>query len=531
MPGKKLDNELLNKMVKEYNVQLLEDYEKVKISGQSMIYFMCTSEGCVENVERYFKNIIKYEGKFMCKYCIAKKKVDNIDKTKEKLKYDFQLLETLCKENEVSLVEDYSKQKISGKSEIKLNCKKCLNPFEKNFTKLIQNKIFLCKKCVNEKRIIERKDTIQKRLKDGYLDEENNVVYYNLTLLNKLIKDLNITLLKSYDNSINKDTIIKGKCVNKDCINDVNKKFIYIYQYNNFHCSKCIKELSNERMKKTFIKNYGVSNPLKNKEIREKIEKTIFLKYGVNHVMHVKEIINKMKENNLKKYGKTSTLYVPSVREKIHKTWNEKYGTIHFRSTKLYKNNFCNAIQKKYGVNTVLRLKSVRDKIKQTNIMKYGVDNPTKNKSIYQKVVNTFKKRYNVVNTSQHKLFFSKALKTLYSKKSYKMPSGKIIDVQGYEPFALNILLNQNIEEDDIITDREEVPELWYSYREDTYEHRHFIDIYIKSQNRCIEVKSIYTFIKDKEKVLIKQEYAKKDGYLYEIWVLGRDGNIIEKII
>ena len=69
----------------------------------------------------------------------------------------------------------------------------------------------------------------------------------------------------------------------------------------------------------------------------------------------------------------------------------------------------------------------------------------TKNKSIYQKVVDTFKKRYNVINTSQHKLFFSKALKTLYSKKSYKMPSGKIIDVQGYEPFAINILFKQNI--------------------------------------------------------------------------------------
>ncbi len=512
MPGKKLDNELLNKMVEEYNVQLLEDYEKVKISGQSMIYFMCTSEGCVENVERYFKNIIKYEGKFMCKYCIAKKKVDNIDKTKEKLKYDFQLLEKLCKENEVSLVEDYSKQKISGRSEIKLNCKKCLNPFEKNFSKLIQNKIFLCKKC---------------NYKKNFTDEAK---VFDKELLDSLVIKYNVHLIDNYD-VVKRNTLIHFQCLNEECKVPFKKKMSTINNSSGFYCNKCSSKNKSNKAKKTFLEIYGVSNPLKNKEVREKIKKTVLKKYGVNHVMHVKEFKNKMKETNLKKYGTTSTLYVQSVREKIHKTWIQKYGTIDYRQTELYKNNFSDAIQKKYGVNTVLRLKSVRDKIKQTNIMKYGVDNPTKNKSIYQKVVNTFKKRYNVVNTSQHKLFFSKALKTLYSKKSYKMPSGKIIDVQGYEPFALNILLNQNIEEDDIITDREEVPELWYSYREDTYEHRHFVDIYIKSQNRCIEVKSIYTFIKDKEKVLIKQEYAKKDGYLYEIWVLGRDGNIIEKII
>lgn len=512
MPGKKRDNELLNKMVEEYKVQLLDNYDNVKISGQSKIFFMCTSEGCVESVERFFKNIINYEGKFMCKYCIARKKVENKDTTKEKLRYDFDLLDKLCKENEVTLVEDYSKQKISSKSDIKINCKKCLNPFEKTFSKLIQNKIFLCKKCNYKKNFTE------------------DAKVFDKDLLDSLVKEHNVILLDKYE-KIKRDTIIHYECINNRCKEPFKKKIFTIFNFSGFYCDKCSTLNKSDRAKKTFIEKYGVSNPLKNKEVREKMKRTVFKKYGVHHVMHVKDIVNKLKETNLKKYGTTSTLYVTSVREKIHKTWIEKYGTIQYRNTKLYKDNFRNSIQQKYGVNTVLQLKSIREKIKQTNLKKYGVDNPTKNKSIYNKVVDTFKRKYNVINTSQNKFFFSKALKTMYSTKSYKMPSGKIIDVQGYEPYALNILFNEKVEEDDIITSRKDVPELWYTYKDDKYEHRHYVDIYIKSQNRCIEVKSTYTFSKDKEKVLTKQEYAKKEGYLYEIWVLGRKGNIIEKII
>ena len=45
--------------------------------------------------------------------------------------------------------------------------------------------------------------------------------------------------------------------------------------------------------------------------------------------------------------------------------------------------------------------------------------------------------------------------------------------------------------------------------------HRHYVDIYIPSQNRCIEVKSTWTLTKDN--VFLKQEAGKKLGYKYEI--------------
>lgn len=107
------------------------------------------------------------------------------------------------------------------------------------------------------------------------------------------------------------------------------------------------------------------------------------------------------------------------------------------------------------------------------------------------------------------------------------MPSGKIKKIQGYENFALNKLLNDNICEDDIITDPKNVPKIWYTDLTDK-KRRHFVDIYVSSLNKCIEVKSTWTFKSNIDIVFFKQRAAKELGYLYEIWIYDNKGNIIQ---
>ncbi len=57
---------------------------------------------------------------------------------------------------------------------------------------------------------------------------------------------------------------------------------------------------------------------------------------------------------------------------------------------------------------------------------------------------------------------------------------------------------------------------------------RHFVDIFIPSQNKCIEVKSTWTFKKQKDTIFLKQNAAKVLGYLYEIWIYDMKGNKVE---
>jgi hypothetical protein len=59
--------------------------------------------------------------------------------------------------------------------------------------------------------------------------------------------------------------------------------------------------------------------------------------------------------------------------------------------------------------------------------------------------------------------------------------------------------------------------------------HRHYVDIFIKSQNRCIEIKSVWTAQKKKDNIFLKQNAGKELGYKYEIWVYNGKGIRVEK--
>ena len=123
----------------------------------------------------------------------------------------------------------------------------------------------------------------------------------------------------------------------------------------------------------------------------------------------------------------------------------------------------------------------------------------------------------------QNAAIANKGLNAAYKTKQYTMPSGKIINYQGYENYGLDSLLfDENIDETDIITCRKEVPEIWY-FDINGKRHRHFVDIFIKSQNRCVEIKSTWTN-QSKNWVFEKQKSAKELGYEYEIWIYSKEG-------
>jgi len=117
--------------------------------------------------------------------------------------------------------------------------------------------------------------------------------------------------------------------------------------------------------------------------------------------------------------------------------------------------------------------------------------------------------------------------KKSYYIKDYILPCGNIIKIQGYEHFALDELLQkENINETDIVTGCKNVPAIWYN-DDNGKKHRHYVDILIPSQNKCIEVKSLWTFQKQKNIIFLKQNAAKELGYLYEIWIYDSKGNKI----
>jgi glucan-binding YG repeat protein len=147
----------------------------------------------------------------------------------------------------------------------------------------------------------------------------------------------------------------------------------------------------------------------------------------------------------------------------------------------------------KYGVENPFQSEEVKEKGKATCLEKYGVENPFQSEEVKEKIKATCLEKYGVENPSQNSEIAERTSKASYSRKDYTLPSGKIIQVQGYEPYALDELVN-TFNEDEIITGSGSVPEIWYDDDEGT-KHRHFVDIFIPSQNKCIEVKSTWIIL------------------------------------
>ena len=342
---------------------------------------------------------------------------------------------------------------------------------------------------------------------------------YDFELLQKYCSENNVVLLEDYtDTKLTQKTRIIGICSTKDCGEKFDKSFENLFIRNGY-CKDCTIINKIIKQKQTFLNNYGVDNPNKTIETREKIKKFNLDKYGKESTFQIDNIKNKIMKTMLEKYGVENPNQSQNIRNKTKNTCLEKYGVQYVSQTKEHRDKCIKTSFKKYGVNCNLQNEEIKNKIKETNLKKYGVTNPFQNEEIKNKIKETNLKKYGFTNPTQNSEIAEKASNNSYQTKEYILPSGIKINYQGYENLALNELLNiYNINENDIFTKKSSVPELWYT-DENNKKRRHYVDIYIKSQNKCIEVKSEWYYNMSEPIILLKQNAAKELGYKYEIWV------------
>jgi hypothetical protein len=277
-----------------------------------------------------------------------------------------------------------------------------------------------------------------------------------------------------------------------------------------------------EQIVENNLKKYGVENIFASEEIRTKIKNTILTKYGVEYASQSNECKEKYKKTCLEKYGVENVYQVEEHKEKQKKTLLEKYGVTHISQTNEFKENVKETCLKKYGVEHVSKTQSYKEKCKKTFLENYGVDNPNKTTLVREKIKKTCLEKYGVESPSQSQEIMEKMQKNAKKYKEYTMPSGKIRKVQGYEPFALDELVVLYSEED-IITDRKDIPRISYTVNDKT--KYYFPDIYIKSQNKIIEVKSTWTYKCKTDNIQEKEKATVQAGYNYETWIYDTKGN------
>ena len=150
---------------------------------------------------------------------------------------------------------------------------------------------------------------------------------YNLPNLQKFCKENCINLIHDFDNiKLTQKSRITGICLSENCNEQFDKSFENLFKRNGY-CNKCTTINKIIKQKQTFLKNYGVENPNKIKDIRDKIKITNLEKYGTEYSIQNVEVKNKIKKTMLKKYGVENPLQNKDIRDKIKITNLKKYGT------------------------------------------------------------------------------------------------------------------------------------------------------------------------------------------------------------
>jgi hypothetical protein len=298
---------------------------------------------------------------------------------------------------------------------------------------------------------------------------------YDENILNYVVKRDGGILIGEYT-KINTKTIITFNCI---CGTLYSKTLYRIVENGGLFCKECTTVRKKEKTIITNNKKYNANYAKQNKQIMEQHTLKLLEKYNVINVSQLNDVKNKKKETSRLKYNTDYPLQHISVKEKRENTNLNRYNA---------KNQF--------------QLESIKEKIKVTNLEKYNVEHPSQNQEIQEKIQKNAKKF-----------------------KEYLMPSGNIRKIQGYEPFALDILMQQYNEEK-IKTDRKDVPRIKYTVNEkDKY---YFPDIYIPDENKIIEVKSTWTYKCKTDNINQKKEACISQGYIYEIWCFNHKGEKID---
>ena len=171
---------------------------------------------------------------------------------------------------------------------------------------------------------------------------------------------------------------------------------------------------------------------------------------------------------------------------------------------------FCNKIfSKKFNLSRHLSEKTCKSEILQDWValqnLIFNIKQDNQKKDNQKKVVTKLIKTKLITHEDSN-----------YYYKKYTMPSGKIINYQGYENFALDELL-QLFNENDIENERYTVPII--KYIKNNKEYNYFPDIFIKSKNLIIEVKSEWTYKLQLIQNILKALAVRKAGYNFEFWI------------
>lgn len=213
---------------------------------------------------------------------------------------------------------------------------------------------------------------------------------------------------------------------------------------------------------------------------------------------HINLNMDRRAQTNMLRYGGKAPACSKQVQEKMQATTMKNHGVDNISKSVITKAGKVQKAWDRYGVDNVSKAPEVRAKI-----------------SAYQQGLSDDQVRDIQIKTE----------KTAKGFRKFDMPDGRKVNIQGYEHWAIDALL-ENHNSIDIKVGKGHVPMIRY-YDENGKYRRHFPDIFLPVHNLIIEVKSTFTYQKELLTNLKKKEAAIAHGFLYQFWVYDHKGRLV----
>lgn len=235
---------------------------------------------------------------------------------------------------------------------------------------------------------------------------------------------------------------------------------------------------------------------MKDMKFQEKIQQENLEKRGWSTPFKSREILARARQTCQKRYGEENPFAVEKVQEAIRETNQIRYGCDNPSQNENVKRKKEETWLQNYGVRNPMQSKEVRDKGRATCLVKYGATHPLQNAEVARRVF---------IHGVQ--------------KRGYLLPSGKQVKLAGYEALVLDELLQAGLSEDDFDFSFEQLPAIIYLDPKTQKERRYYPDFFVPRLNWIIEVKSDYTYKRERATNIAKFKACRAKGYAFNLLI------------
>lgn len=313
-------------------------------------------------------------------------------------------------------------------------------------------------------------------------------VKYSLQQVKEVIEKAGCKLLTEEYNGCKVKLHIQCECGNE-------MRVRYDHFRNGNRCKDCVKR----KREATCLKIYGVRHSLQSALVKSKIEATNMKRYGKSRAIQTQACKDKMKATNIKKQGVEYNIHLLKNKAKLRQGLINKFGGPSSFLSQQVRDKAMKTMNEKYN------MKDLQAKAEATNLVRYGARNAMQNAEVSER-----------------------SMKNAKATKDYMLPSGKNIKLQGFEPGALDLLLNF-YDEESILNKRTDMPEIYYLTDDGKYS-KYYPDFYLPNDNLIVEVKSWYTYKNNFRNTDMKRKACEYLGFEYLLIMFNKKNELIKFI-